>query len=196
MANENERRDHLERIDDELERLRGDEMKILERISVLRAERAALVDDYRRELTGVALARAALHDDQLTDRLNNETRAMGERFLEVRRWAVDEQGTVRSWAPIVALDADADADANARRTADEIRRWIKTYADSEPDVPANWRNRGHHLVLVRRAHHLPLAPVWVRRDVDEAFVDDPGSRLHRHLIEGDLERVLQGLRLN
>lgn len=192
MTDGQERRDHLQRIDAELEQLRRDEIRTLERFSILRAERAALVDEYRRELTGMALARAALDDEQLVDRFTNETRAMGERFLEVRRWTVDEQGTVRAWAPVVAIAADNDA----ARTADEIRQWMKTYAEPEPDSAANWRNRGHHLVLIRRAQHLPLTPMWVRRDIDEAFIDDPGSRLHRHVLEGGLEHVLRSLCLS
>ncbi|MBA4609099.1 hypothetical protein H1W00_11480 [Aeromicrobium sp. Marseille-Q0843] len=77
---------------------------------MLRAERAALIDQHRRDLAGVVLAKAALKDEQLVDRLTNETRAMGERFLQVRRWNVDEQGTVRAWAPVVATAA-AELDA-------------------------------------------------------------------------------------
>ena len=177
----------LQQIDDELERLRQDETQILERISMLRAERAALVDQRRRDLTGVNLAKAALEDEQLVDRLTNPTRAMGERFLQVRRWTVDDQGTVRAWAPVVAIAATDDLE----RTATEIREWIHTYAEAEPDVPANWRNRGHALVLVRRDAETPLVPLWVRRTVDEAFSVDPDSRLHiRRQREGTLAEVL------
>lgn len=190
MTEEPERHRRLQQIDDELERLRKDETQILERISMLRAERAALVDQRRRDLAGIDLATAALEDEQLVDRLTNETRAMGERFLQVRRWTVDDQGTVRGWAPVVALDCDTDLD----RTATEIHAWIRTYTAEEPDVPANWRNRGHALVLVRRDAETPLIPLWVRRAVDEAFSVDTDSQLHtRHQHEGTLTEVLTAL---
>lgn len=190
MTNEPERHRRLQQIDDELERLRKDETQILERISMLRAERAALVDQRRRDLTGIDLAKAALEDEQLVDRLTNETRAMGERFLQVRRWTVDEQGTLRDWAPVVALDCDTDLE----RTAEEIHEWIHTYTAEEPDVPANWRNRGHALVLVRRTPESPLTPVWVRRSIDEAFSVDPDSLLlARRQYEGSLREVLTSL---
>src|SRR5690606_33747235 len=100
-----------------------------------------LVDQRRRDLAGIDLAKAALEDGQLVDRLTNETRAMGERFVQIRRWTVDEQGTVRDWAPVLALDCAI----NLERTAEEIHAWIRTYTAVEPDVPSNWRHRGHAL---------------------------------------------------
>src|SRR5690606_9066126 len=111
----------------------------------------------------------------------------GERFVQLRRWTVDEQGTVRDWAPVLALDCAI----NLERTAEEIHAWIRTYTAVEPDVPANWRHRGHALVLVRRDAETPLVPLWVRRAVDEAFSVDPDSQLHtRHQHEGTLVEVL------